>query len=124
MREDNATQSLAQAKHNDAAVQLPLFHSAELPPAKLLTAEPGDTQPAAALAPSAQPVKQNLLPDYALTRSRRKTLSLVVDNGQLIVRAPMRAPVKDIESFILEKRRWIKQQLAEDARRQSEKMCL
>lgn len=46
--------------------------------------------------------------DYQLIRSRRKTLSLQIDNnGKLLVRAPMRFSGKKIEAFICEKQRWI-----------------
>ncbi|NNC54971.1 MAG: DUF45 domain-containing protein, partial [Pseudomonadales bacterium] len=70
------------------------------------------------------PIEQQPRGPYQLTRSRRKTLSLAVDEGQLQVRAPLRASIKDIESFIEEKKTWIDKQFQEDARRQNEKICL
>ena len=45
---------------------------------------------------------------YELFRSKRKTLALSVDrNGLLTVRAPLRMPVAQIESFVQEKSGWI-----------------
>jgi len=48
---------------------------------------------------------------YRLIRSSRKTLGLQVKNGELIVRAPQRASVRAIESFILANEPWITKQL-------------
>lgn len=45
--------------------------------------------------------------DYKLVRSRRKTLSLIVRDGELIVRAPIFASIKFIEDFINVKKSWI-----------------
>lgn len=46
--------------------------------------------------------------EYQLIRSRRKTLSIEISrDAQIIVRAPMRLPKRDIEQFLTEKRRWI-----------------
>ena len=46
--------------------------------------------------------------DYQLIRSKRKTLSLQINNNaELVVRAPNRLPVKKIEQFIGEKSLWI-----------------
>ena len=46
--------------------------------------------------------------DYQLIRSKRKTLSLQINNNaELIVRAPNRLSVKKIEQFIDEKSNWI-----------------
>lgn len=43
-----------------------------------------------------------------LIRSKRRTIALIIErDGSLTVRAPRRAPVVDIQSFILEKRDWI-----------------
>lgn len=52
--------------------------------------------------------------DYQLIRSKRRTLSICVDQeGALVVRAPMRMPLREIEAFIRQKQDWIakKQQL-------------
>ena len=45
---------------------------------------------------------------YRLVRSDRRTLCLTVDSGgALIVRAPRRMPLAEIEGFIAQKREWI-----------------
>lgn len=50
-----------------------------------------------------------ILEDYKLIRSRRKTLSLFVDeDARLTIRAPFYLGQKYIEKFILEKESWIK----------------
>jgi len=45
--------------------------------------------------------------DYTLIRTSRRTMALQVKEGALIVRAPRRTPVSEIERWIFEKRRWI-----------------
>ena len=51
--------------------------------------------------------KKEPLP-YTLVRTDRRTLALVVDRmGALIVRAPQRLPVRDIEAFVIQKEKWI-----------------
>lgn len=52
---------------------------------------------------------------YELTRSKRKTLSIYVQQGKVDVRAPLRAPLYWIEAFVHEKRAWIQRQLQEQA---------
>lgn len=55
---------------------------------------------------------------YQLIRSKRKTLSLQIDNqAQLLVRAPMRLSVKRIERFIAEKQHWISKKQTEVKRK-------
>lgn len=45
---------------------------------------------------------------YTLIRSARKTLALQVKaDGTVIVRAPLKMPLKDIEAFLAEKSAWI-----------------
>ncbi|MCL1882674.1 MAG: M48 family metallopeptidase [Defluviitaleaceae bacterium] len=53
--------------------------------------------------------------EYTLTRSNRKTLALYVRNGALEVRAPLQAPKRDIDKFILSKQDWITSKLASSA---------
>ncbi len=49
--------------------------------------------------------------DYTLIRSRRKTISLSVSEDlRVIVRAPMKMPARDIESFIAKHSGWIDKQ--------------
>lgn len=50
---------------------------------------------------------------YQLIRSDRRTLSVSIDGkGALIVRAPRRMPLREIEGFLFEKREWISQKQA------------
>lgn len=55
------------------------------------------------------------LPDsIQIIRSSRRTLSLQVKhNGQVIVRAPRNASLKDIESFVRKNSAWLKKHLAQ-----------
>jgi predicted metal-dependent hydrolase len=50
---------------------------------------------------------------YRFARRRRRTLGITVDASGLAVAAPMRAPFRDIESFLRDKERWILQKLDE-----------
>lgn len=51
--------------------------------------------------------------DYQLIRSSRRTLSISVNGeGALIVRAPMRMSVREIEAFLVQKQEWIAQKRA------------
>lgn len=45
--------------------------------------------------------------DYTLVRSGRRTLALQIREGELVVRAPHKTPVREIEDWIFEKRAWI-----------------
>ncbi len=46
--------------------------------------------------------------DYTLVRTSRRTLALQIKNGgQLVVRAPHRTPLREIEDWIYKKRTWI-----------------
>ncbi len=48
-----------------------------------------------------------------LIRSRRRTVSLVIDEtAELVVRAPMRMPMRDIERVVREKEAWIRKNRA------------
>lgn len=48
------------------------------------------------------------LPAYELTRSRRRTVALIVHpDDRIEVRCPLRYPVRDIEAFIRQKADWI-----------------
>lgn len=50
--------------------------------------------------------------EYKLERSRRKTVSVIVRDGRVTVRAPMRTPLSVIENFVREKSDWIEEKLA------------
>ena len=54
--------------------------------------------------------------EYRFARRRRRTLGLSVDAHGLKVVAPLRAPWREIDSFLREKRRWIVAKLDEWAR--------
>lgn len=45
--------------------------------------------------------------DYTLIRSRRKTLSVQVKDGEVTVKAPMGLPRREIDRFVEEKSQWI-----------------
>jgi len=51
-------------------------------------------------------------PEYAITRSRRKTVAIYVRGGKVEVRAPLRMPKREIDRFVLEKEKWILKSLA------------
>lgn len=52
--------------------------------------------------------------DYELERSRRKTVAVIIRGGRVIVRAPLRLSVREIERFLREKEAWIRRKLAEN----------
>ncbi len=52
--------------------------------------------------------------DYKLTRSKRKTLCLSVKNGQVIVKAPLYTPKREIDSFVQSHISWIEKRLSEN----------
>ncbi len=59
--------------------------------------------------------------EYTLIRSRRKTLAIeITREGKLLVRAPLRCPLREIERFLTEKQGWIAAHMARmTARRQA-----
>lgn len=64
---------------------------------------------------------------YTLVRSKRRTLSLVVEaDGRLTARAPLRMPKGEIEAFIRQKESWIveKQALAKERQATQESNAL
>ncbi len=63
----------------------------------------------------------NIIKTAGIIRSKRKTLALqIADDGHLIVRAPMKYPVKDIISFIEKNEKWIETHIAEVQQRNRE----
>ena len=54
--------------------------------------------------------------EYRFARRRRRTIGISVDADGLSVRAPMRAPWRDIEAFLQHKERWIVAKMDEWAR--------
>ena len=57
--------------------------------------------------------------NYELIRSERKTLGLQVRDGRVIVRAPRRAAIEQIERFVREHEDWIARAIARQAAKQS-----
>ena len=49
---------------------------------------------------------------YRLVRSNRKTVAIQVVKGEVVVRAPQRAPLRYIEEFLESKRDWIEKGIA------------
>ncbi len=49
--------------------------------------------------------------EYKLFRSKRKTISIIIRNGEVVVRAPMKAPLKYINGVVEKHDRWIKKHL-------------
>ena len=54
--------------------------------------------------------------EYRFARRRRRTIGITVDASGLSVSAPLRAPWREIESFLRQKERWIVAKLDEWAR--------
>lgn len=48
-----------------------------------------------------------------LIRSKRKSLAITIEGGQVIVRAPMRLARSEIQTFVLQKQNWILQKVKE-----------
>lgn len=59
--------------------------------------------------------------DYALIRSKRRTLSIVIREGRVEVRAPLKAPQHWIQSFVREKADWIQRQLLLEQQRHAQR---
>jgi len=62
--------------------------------------------------------------DYKLIRSRRKTLCIEIRQGQLLVRAPLRASNAEIARFLREKQSWIEDHLAKARAREEAKQSV
>ena len=59
--------------------------------------------------------------EYKLIRSSRKTIGIEVSPDGVIVRAPYRVPVYEIDEFILSKRAWIRKNIEKLRLREVEK---
>ena len=55
--------------------------------------------------------------DYKLVRSKRKTLSVCITGGEVIVKAPLEMSKEHIEDFLAQKSGWVTKKLADSARR-------
>ena len=54
---------------------------------------------------------------YELIRSDRKTIAIQIREGRVIVRAPRRAALRDIEAFVRKNAAWIAEHMARSQRR-------
>jgi len=50
--------------------------------------------------------------EYELIRTKRRTIAIYIREGRVVVRAPLRAPLRDIDSFVISKTGWIEKHLA------------
>jgi len=57
---------------------------------------------------------------FELIRSRRKTVSVQIKCGEVIVRAPLRMKTSDITSFLCDKKEWIEKHLNLSLEKQNE----
>jgi len=58
---------------------------------------------------------------YTLIRSNRKTIALYIRNGAVEVRAPLKAPKRDIDKFVASKEKWITDKLAASNERREQR---
>ena len=59
--------------------------------------------------------------EYKLIRSNRKTLALQIKDGEIVVRAPLRAGIEQIESLLLQHKDFIDKHLSESVERKKKK---
>lgn len=57
--------------------------------------------------PAAEPALSGVPFEYEIRKSRRRTISIEVRSGRVLVRAPLRAAVRDLHLFVREKHEWI-----------------
>ncbi len=62
--------------------------------------------------------------DFSVTRSKRKTLSIIIKSGNVEIKSPQNLPDVDIFSFITEKQRWIEKHLAEQEVKLTQKLVI
>lgn len=55
--------------------------------------------------------------EYRLERSKRKTLTICITGGEIIVKSPQRTSMEQIERFLAQKAAWIERKLAEYKRK-------
>ncbi len=58
---------------------------------------------------------------YKLIRSKHKTLALYIRNSVVEIRAPLKAPERDINNFVVSKEKWIADKLALTSERQKQR---
>ena len=59
------------------------------------------------------------MPEYSLIRSARRTLSLEVKNGDVIVRAPYGLAKGKINAFVYDRKKWIEEKLTLQSERKA-----
>jgi len=64
--------------------------------------------------------KDRATPEYRLVRSKRRSLSIGVSRGEVVVRAPIQAPLYWINDAVNEKASWIYQQISIEKKQSSE----
>ncbi len=63
--------------------------------------------------------------DITIVRSNRKTVALEIkSSGEIILRAPMRTPMRMLEQFVEERSSWIDRKLVEIKRRRQEEASI
>ncbi|MDC1435872.1 M48 family metallopeptidase [Gammaproteobacteria bacterium] len=62
--------------------------------------------------------------NFEITRSNRKTLSIIIKSGNVEIKSPIYMPEVDIYRFILEKQHWIEKHLAEQEVKLTQKLVI
>jgi predicted metal-dependent hydrolase len=62
--------------------------------------------------------------NFEITRSNRKTLSIIIKSGNVEIKSPIYIPEVDIYRFILEKQHWIEKHLAEQEVKLTQKLVI
>ncbi len=62
--------------------------------------------------------------NFEITRSNRKTLSIIIKSGKVEIKSPIYMPEVDIYRFILEKQHWIEKHLAEQEVKLTQKLVI
>ena len=66
-----------------------------------------DEPPPAGAAPRRRVLLAGQAVEYRFERRRRRTIGISVSDSGVAVAAPLRAPMREIEAFLIEKQRWI-----------------
>ena len=84
-------------------------------------------EPSVAVPPRAEALREVVLDGqpvaYALVRSRRRSIGFVVGAEGLVVRAPTRVPLREIDAGLQEKAGWIVARLAEQRERSARRQA-
>ena len=55
--------------------------------------------------------------EYTLTRSKRKTVAIYVQEGRVEIRAPLKMAKRDIDKFVFSKEKWITEKQVQSSER-------